>query len=145
MKSAFRRALFCLLSAAAFAAGAPFIEFQKYLTMGAQTLFRGYTYLYVLYPQWKTTPNCFAAGNNCNDPQYVPDGTEVFIASEGTTAGGIQSTTYAYAPPRYKAVNIGTNGNPAGYYNLVRMNQGGFVETSFLANPGTSATAVTNC
>ncbi len=99
------------------------IDHHKYMgSYGPQRMLAGYTHIYHLDPMWSFTATCEPVSNTCYSAGYTPDGSERFYVSPDVNPppGGIQNQPLQLLYPVYKAMNIGTNGNAPGHWNIAR-------------------------
>jgi len=100
------------------AQAAPKVGNYRYWSVGPEKIFAGYTYQYQFSPAWSFDVTCDTT-SACTSADYTPTATDTFTADpDQTPPGGVQNQLVEFQSPTYKAVNIGTNGNPAGYWNL---------------------------
>jgi hypothetical protein len=145
---------FLLVSSLCFAAD-PSIGFERWYQPGPQTLVPGYGVIMQVMPSWSVTFTCSSTDSTCYSPDYTPDGNEQFAPSDtppsgSTIPGGIQTQPKGGGPawiPLYTPVNIGTNGNAPGHFNLARYSRSAnVIETSSLLTAGTpNTTSVPLC
>jgi hypothetical protein len=113
-----KRLLLSLLIAGA-AYAAPKVGFYRYASSGPERMFAGYSYVWFVAPAWAFDATCDTALNNCYSADYTPASNDVFVADPSQTPpGGVQNQVLNWQKPLYKAVNVGTNGNAAGYWNI---------------------------
>jgi hypothetical protein len=114
-----KRLILALLTAAVGASAGLSISFYRYANWGPQRVFAGRSYLYHIGYMWGFDATCDAATNTCFSPDYTPDATVgLWPDPDQTPPGGIQNQPLQWRKPQYQAVNIGTNGNAAGHWNL---------------------------
>lgn len=127
----------------------PSINYERWHQWGSQTVFPGYTLLFNAWPEYSVTFSCSSTDNTCFSAAFTPNGSEQFLPSDvGLTATGLQTQVYQTSAPIYVPVNIGTNGNAAGHFNLQMhvINNGlPFNYSNYLSSAGTSSTPVSSC
>jgi hypothetical protein len=115
------------------AQGALKVANYRYWTNGPERMFAGYTYQWFLSFTWAFDATCYASTDPthpsmCTSADYTPDADDQIVPDlDQTPPGGVQNLAIEWHYPTYKVVNIGTNGNPAGYWNLFQTRTTGAV------------------
>jgi hypothetical protein len=106
----------------------------RYWTNGPERMFAGHTHQWQLAFVWAFDATCDTVSGACTSADYTPSASDTFVPDpDMTPPGGVQNQYLEARYPLYKGVNIGTNGNPAGYWNLFQA----------VAKNGTAAQQVT--
>lgn len=94
--------------------------YRYYDQLAPEVIWAGHPVVYELNgPLLGMDVTCSAALNACTSGDYTPNGTELLLPDAvATPPSGVQQTPLVQSRPFYRATNIGSGGNPPGYWNL---------------------------
>lgn len=106
--------LSCLLS------GQLTLDFMRYKSYGPERVFAGHPVIYeLLHASWSFDATC--SGTTCTSAGYLPAGDEILVPDDWVTPpAGMQNARLYGGWPKYRPVNIETNGNGPNTWSLAQ-------------------------